>query len=126
LEIKSLPQADAVQHSDALIIRASKIVVTVEPVRSSLSLNQLACLWGVVYPSIASHTGHTATEIHEISKRLLLPPRITKFRGREIKMAGTTTALSEGEMAEFITRVIAEAADMGINVPPASLDHQSR
>jgi hypothetical protein len=30
------------------------------------SLNQLAYLWGVVYPSISAHTGHTATELHEI------------------------------------------------------------
>jgi hypothetical protein len=41
-------------------------------------------------------------------------------------MAAMTTTLSKGEMAEFITRAIAEAADMGINVPPASFDHQAR
>ena len=84
----------------------SKIAVTVEPIRSTRSLNQLAYLWGIVYPGIAGHTGHSATELHEIFKRLLLPPRITKYRGREIKMAATTTTLSKGEMAEFITRVL--------------------
>jgi hypothetical protein len=41
-------------------------------------------------------------------------------------MAATTTTLSKGEMAEFSTRVIAEATDMGIKVPPATLDHQAR
>jgi hypothetical protein len=103
----------------------TQIAVTVAPIRSNRSMNQLAYLWGVVYPEIAGHTGHTATELHEIFKRLLLPPRITKFKGREIKMAGTTSTLSKGEMAEFITRVIAEAGEMGINIPPASFDHQT-
>jgi hypothetical protein len=103
----------------------SKVAVTIEPIRNNRSLNQLAYLWGVVYPEIAGHTGHTATELHEIFKRLLLLPRITKFKGREIKMAATTTTLSKGEMAEFITRVLAEAGEMGINIPPASFDHQT-
>jgi hypothetical protein len=40
-------------------------------------------------------------------------------------MAATTTTLSKGEMGEFITRVIAEAADMGVTVPPANFDRQA-
>jgi hypothetical protein len=99
----------------------SDVVVTVAPIRSNRSLNQLSYLWGIVYPEIAGHTGHTTTELHEIFKRLLLPPRITKFKGREFKMAATTSTLSKSEMAEFITRVIAEAAEMGINIPPLRL-----
>jgi hypothetical protein len=35
-------------------------------------------------------------------------------------MAGRSTWLSKGEMADFMTGVIAEAADMAINVPPAT------
>lgn len=96
----------------------SKVAVTIEPIRSNRSLNQLAYL-GVSFTRIAGHTGHSATELHEIFKRLLLPPRITKYRGREIKMAATTTTLSKDEMGEFIDRVIAEAGEMGIGVPPA-------
>jgi hypothetical protein len=55
-----------------------------------------------------------------------LPPRITKYRGREIKMAATTTTLSKEEMAEFITRVLAEAGEMGINIPPADPSKSTR
>lgn len=95
------------------------IAVTIEPIRSNRSLSQLAYLWGVVYPEIAGHTGHSATELHSIFKKLLLPPKVTKFRGREITLTGSTSNLSKGEMAEFITRVIAEAGQMGINIPPA-------
>ena len=72
----------------------SQVVVTIVPIRSNRSLNQLSYLWGIVYPEIAGHTGHTATELHEIFKRLLVPPRVTKFKGREIKMAATTSTLS--------------------------------
>jgi hypothetical protein len=104
----------------------SKVAVTIEPIRSNRSLNQLAYLWGQVYPRIADHTGHTPNELHEIYKRLLLPPQILKWRGREIKVAGTTTKLSKGEMAEFITRVISEAAQMGITVPPADPTKSTR
>lgn len=97
----------------------SKVAVTIEPIRSSRSLNQLAYYWGIVLPLIGGHTGHSATELHEIFKRLLLPPRITKFKGREMKMAGTTTTLFKEEMGEFIDRIVAEAGDMGIKVPRA-------
>ena len=93
----------------------TQIAVTVAPIRSNRSLNQLSYLWGVVYPEIAGHTGHTATELPETFKRLLLPPRITKFKGREIKMAGTTSTLSKEEMGDFINRVIAEAGEMESN-----------
>ena len=54
----------------------TKIAVTVEPIRSTRSLNQLAYYWGIVLPEIAGYTGHTAAELHEIFKRLLLPPRL--------------------------------------------------
>src|ERR1051325_1242932 len=108
-------------HSFLILLKyePSKVAVTIEPIRSNRSLNQLAYLWGQVYPRIAYHTGHTPTELHEIYKRLLLPPQILKWRGREIKIPGSSTKLSKGEMAGFITRVIAEAAQMGITVPPA-------
>jgi hypothetical protein len=91
----------------------------IEPIRSARSLNQLAYLYGVVYQTIAEHTGHSPNELHEIYKLLFLPPQITKYRGREIKSPPSTTKLSRGEMAEFITRIIADAGEIGINIPPA-------
>jgi len=97
-----------------------KVIVSVEPIRSARTLNQLAYLWSVVYPAISEHSGHSATEIHEVMKRLFIPPRIIKYRGKELKMAGTTTQLSKGEMAEYITRIIAEAGELGISIPPAN------
>lgn len=97
----------------------TKVSVTIEPIRSARSLNQLAYLYGVVYQTIAEHTGHSPTELHEIYKLMFLPPRITKYRGREIKLPPSTSRLSKGEMAEFITRIIADAGELGISIEPA-------
>ena len=96
-----------------------KVIVTIESVSSKRSLNQNSYLWGVVYPKIASHTGHSVNELHSIFKRTHLPPRIIMWRGREFKIVNSISRLSKGEMAEFITRIIAEASEMGITVPPA-------
>ena len=103
-----------------------KVIVTVEGIRSERTLNQLAYYWGIILPLIAEHTGHSTPDLHEIFKRLYLPPKLVKWRGRDIKMPNTTKELSKGEMVEYIERVIAEAAQLGIVVPPADPSKSTR
>ena len=97
----------------------SKIVVTVELVRKKRTISQNNYYWGIVLPAIAEKTGYSTPECHAVLKRLHLPPREIKWRGRPLKIANSTTLLSTGEMVEYIERVCAEAAQMGIIVPPA-------
>ncbi len=44
----------------------TKIAVTVEPIGSTRSFNQLAYYWGIVLPEVARHTGNSATELHDV------------------------------------------------------------
>lgn len=92
------------------------VVVVVERRRNSRSKEQLGYLWGVVYPLIAEHTGHSKEDLHEIFKAKYLQNHIS-WRGSEMIVAGSTTRLSANEMAEFITNVIVEANELEIEVP---------
>jgi len=72
--------------------------------------------WGGVLPPIMEYTGHTAEELHEIFKRKFIIPKIVKWRGVHIKLVGSTKDMFRDEQSEFITKVIREAADMGIHI----------
>ena len=56
---------------------------------------------------------------------LFAPRKVLKHRGKEIVTTVHCKDLSTGEIAEFLTRVIVEAGEMGINIPPASFYHQT-
>lgn len=90
--------------------------VTVSPRNRSKSKEQQGYLWGVVYPEIAEHTGHTPEELHDIFKRkFLLRKRF--WRGAELAVVGSTQSLTANEMAEFISKIILEAGEMEIAIP---------
>lgn len=87
------------------------------------STKQNAYYWGAVLPIISQATGHTVDELHEIFKRKFLQPIIVTYRDREIKMPGSTAKLSITDFYEYVERVRAEAADMGIVIPDPELIH---
>lgn len=94
------------------------VTILIERKKRGKSKEQLGYYWGVVLPYIAEHTGHSADELHEIFKRLFLKNKHF-WRGNELTTIGSTQSLSSNEMAEFITNVIHEAAEMEIEIPPA-------
>lgn len=93
------------------------VVVTVEYKKNKRSKEQMGYLWGVVYPHISQYTGHTPEDLHDIFKAKYIR-RKKRWRGSEMVTIGSTGELSTNEMAEFLTNVITEAADLGISVPP--------
>lgn len=96
-----------------------EVTVTIERKRKSRSKDQLAYYWGVVLPEIANHTGHDVDELHEIFKSKYL--RKKRFwRDTTLTTISSTSALTLREMSNFISLVIAEANEMGIEIPPAS------
>lgn len=97
--------------------------VVVERVKKSRSNAQNAYYWGVVLPEIATHTGHAAEELHEIFKAKYLKKR-RLWRGGEITTVKSTTELSTGEFAEYLSNVILEANELGVEVPPADKAYQ--
>ncbi len=90
--------------------------VVVERKKNSRSKEQLGYLWGVVYPEVSLHTGHSPEELHEIFKAKYLKHKMG-WRGVELTTVGSTTKCTTGQMAEFITNVIAEANEMGMAIP---------
>lgn len=99
------------------------VVVTVERRKNKRSKQQLGYLWGIIYPTISQHTGHTSEDLHDIFKAKFLR-RKKVWRGADMVVVGTTTGLSVNEMAEFITNVIVQAQELGIEVPPADPSYQ--
>lgn len=101
----------------------SDVWVTIGSKRKERSLNQNAWYWGVVLAVIAEETGHTAEELHEIFKRMFLPPRVVTYKEKELKIASSTANLNTLEFSQYIERIRAEAGTMGITIPdPSQVD----
>lgn len=101
----------------------SPLVITLERKKKDRSREQLGYLWGVIYPLISQHTGHTPEDLHDIFKSKYLRSKKV-WRGGDVVVVGTTTDLSTNEMAEFITNVIIEAGELSIEIPPADPAHE--
>lgn len=97
--------------------------ITFEKRRKHRSKEQMGYLWGVVYPEISEHTGHTPEELHEIYKAQFLRKKVN-WRGAQMTVLTSTGQLTSNEMAEFITNVILDAGEMGISVPPPDPEYQ--
>jgi hypothetical protein len=97
----------------------SKIRVTVAPNREKRSLEQNAFYWGVIIPAYCETTGYTPKEQDRVFEDLFAPRKVLKHRGREIVTTVHCKDLSPGEFAEYINRILVEAAEMNINIPPA-------
>lgn len=93
----------------------TRFSVSVEKWKNKRSMKQNAYYWAAL-TTISEHTGHTPQELHEIFKRMFLPPQFIQYKGEKIKVPGSTTKLSSAEFAEYIERIGAEAASMGITI----------
>jgi len=85
--------------------------------RRTRSQNQNNWYWGVVLPVISRDTGHSVEELHEIYKRRFLQPKEVNYRGKIIRLPGSTSRLSKADFFEFVERIRADAADIGIYIP---------
>ncbi len=101
----------------------TEITITVEKKRKKRSAEQLGYLWGVVYPTISEHTGHSPEELHEIYKAKFLKKKVL-WRGAGITVLNSTSKLTANEMAEFVTNIIVDAGEMEIEIPEADPAHE--
>lgn len=109
--------ADALRKHLELFNDGEEAVVIVKRRVHRRSLRQNAYYWGVVLPVIAKDTGHTTEELHEIYKRMFLPRQVLRYKDREYPIPGSTTEQDSPEFSEYIERIRAEAATLGIVVP---------
>src|SRR4030042_2244567 len=82
-----------------------------EMVENKRSLSQNA-LYHLFLSVIERETGNNANDLHELFKRTLLPPRLIKVMGKELKIPSSTTTLTKSEFGDYLTRIEAET-----NVP---------
>lgn len=94
-----------------------KLVVDIKRETGRRSGIQNNWLWGVVYKVIADHTGYTENEIHSIMKKKFLPKKFKLWKGQEIEVENSTTGLSKVEFGEYVDRIRAEVASMGVVIP---------
>lgn len=97
-----------------------KLIIQIDLERSKRSLDQNSYLWGVVYKTIAIETGHTEYEIHQLMKRICLPPKFIKVMGKELKVPASTSDLNKSQFGEYIEKIRAEVSSLGIVIPEAN------
>lgn len=85
---------------------------------SARSGNQGRYYFGVVVEAIASQTGHTSMEIHEILKQKFIPKELVMLDGEEYVISRSTTDLSTVEMEEYLSRIRAWASvELSVYIP---------
>lgn len=99
------------------------VALTVRRARAARSVQQNRFLWGVAYALLAEHTGHTADEIHEIAKGMLLPKTKAVCDGNgevvgEFVIGGSTAALNTQEMGDYIAALRSWSLEkLGVLIP---------
>ena len=94
-------------------LEGKKIYADIDLEKYKRTLQQNAFHWFYLR-LVAQSTGHHENELHEIFKRMFLPPRYVMYKGREIKLPATTTKLSKTEMGDYLDRISAET---GVPIP---------
>ena len=96
------------------------LAVTVKPYRRKRTLSQNATHWwrlNALCDALALDTGHTSEELHELLKAKFCPVKPMTVMGYQVAVR-STKALDVAEMADFMTRVEAWAAEeWGFEMP---------
>lgn len=80
------------------------------------TLSQKAYLWGAVLPKIADHTGHTEDELYSVFLDKYAPKELIEYGGETRTTIVTLSNMTRKQATEFIDKIIAEAASMGIQI----------
>lgn len=84
-----------------------------QPKRSYMQ-NRLMWMWLDI---MAGETGYTPLDLHEIFKVKFLGIETKKLFGDEYIIARSTTGLDTKEFTDYLSKIQALAADMGITLP---------
>jgi len=99
--------------------RDVEVIVRVERKHRSLKAN--AYLWSVVYAAAAEWSGHEPKELHQVLKRMFLPPhKLVLPTGEEIEAPGSTRELDTEQFGLYVNKVVRWLAEQGVHVPASS------
>ncbi len=90
--------------------------ITIKEYRKTRSQDQNAYLW-LCLNIISQETGHTPQQLHDIYCNMFLKSGETTYKGKTIEIVRGTSKLDTQEFSEFMDKVIADAAEMGIKLP---------
>ena len=93
-----------------------KVRIIIEKERGSKTNQQLGYYFGVMLPEIARHTGYSVDELDAIFKTKYLKKSL-KWRGGELEVIDSKANLTSLEMGEFISSIMLEANELGIEIP---------
>lgn len=91
--------------------------LTINERKKQRTIDQNSWYWGVVLPVISESTGHTPEELHEVFKDMFLGKKTILWNGEEKKIQGSSASLFTQGFGEYIERIRAEVATMGITIP---------
>lgn len=98
-----------------------EIEVHVYALKAARSKRQNALYWGVYVPALVEYTGFDGAEVHEILKARFLSRSVEIIApdGAVIEacIAPSTTRLTTVQFGEFLERVRAFAAELGVYIP---------
>lgn len=92
-------------------VEGKPLIISIDREKQRRTLDQNAYYWFYLR-LVSNDTVHTEDELHQLFKRLFLPPTILKVLGRDIKIPSTTKKLSKVEFGEYLDRICAE-----VNIP---------
>jgi len=100
-----------------------EVVITIERVHATRSLEQNAAYWVAYIKPLADHTGYDPRWIHAYLKKRFLPAKHLVIQDRagtvvteEDVAALTTTTLNRNEFSEYLQAIEGWAAELGVNV----------
>ena len=93
------------------------VELKIERVRSIRTLAQNALYWGSWLPVISDSTGHSTQELHEFYKKMFLPKKVIVLNKKEMVIDDSTTNLNIAEFSDYLMKIQAEVAQMGIVLP---------
>jgi len=104
--------------SKAMMLSALKgwpdcpVSLTIEVFEETRRACQNRWLWGVLYKEIASETGYSVDDVHELMKiRHNSKTVVDPGTGEEVKIGLTTTTLKVGEFSIYIEKVMLDGAE---------------
>lgn len=93
-----------------------RMQVEIKPYRKNRSQAQNRTMWAWIN-TLADHTGYSPDELHEMFKQRFLGFHHKEIMGETVLIAKSTTKLSTHEFAEYMNKIEAVAAQMGVQLP---------
>lgn len=92
------------------------IQVDIKPYRKNRSQAQNRTMWSWLHV-LSEHTGYDAEELHELFKARFLGVEARDVMWQQVFITKSTTKLTTQQFAEYLNKIEAVAAEMGVRLP---------